>query len=56
MKDRSTKRVVIAGCRNYNNYDEAKPYIDFCLSNIRKESEIVIVSFYKLRTRKKYSH
>ena len=44
MKDSSTKRVVIAGCRNYNNYDEAKPYIDFCLSNIRKESEIVIVS------------
>ena len=39
-----TKRVVIAGCRDYNNYDEAKPYIDFCLSNIRKENNIVIVS------------
>ncbi len=38
------KRVVIAGCRDYNNYDEAKKYIDFCLSNIRKENEIVIVS------------
>lgn len=38
------KRVVIAGCRDYNNYDEAKPYIDFCLSNIRKENNIVIVS------------
>ena len=38
------KRVVIAGCRNYNNYDEAKCYIDFCLSNIRKENDIVIVS------------
>ena len=24
-----TKRVVIAGCRDYNNYDEAKNYIDF---------------------------
>ena len=39
-----TKRVVIAGCRDYNNYDEAKPYIDYCLSNIRKENNIVIVS------------
>ena len=39
-----TKRVVIAGCRDYNNYDEAKNYIDFCLSNIRKENNIVIVS------------
>ena len=38
------KRVVIAGCRDYNNYDEAKAYIDFCLSNIRKENNIVIVS------------
>lgn len=38
------KRVVIAGCRYYHNYGEAKPYIDFCLSNIRKENEIIIVS------------
>ena len=38
------KRVVIAGCRNYNNYDEAKEYIDFCISNIRKENDIIIVS------------
>lgn len=38
------KRVVIAGCRDYNNYAEAKSYIDFCLSNIRKENNIVIVS------------
>ena len=39
-----TKRVVIAGCRDYKNYDEAKLYIDFCLSNIRKENNIIIVS------------
>lgn len=38
------KRVVVAGCRNYNNYDEAKLYIDFCLSDIRKENNIIIVS------------
>ena len=38
------KHIVIAGCRNYNNYDEAKKYIDFCLSNIRNEHHIIIVS------------
>lgn len=38
------KRVVIAGCRDYNNYNEAKEFIDFCTCNIRKENEIVIVS------------
>ncbi|MBR6743577.1 MAG: DUF2493 domain-containing protein [Clostridia bacterium] len=38
------KRVVIAGCRDYSNYEQAKPYIDFCLSNIRKEHKIIIVS------------
>ena len=38
------KRIVIAGCRDYNNYDEAKPYIDYCLSNVRQENNIVIVS------------
>lgn len=43
-KELPTKRVVIAGCRDYNNYDESKIYIDFCLSNIRKENDIVIVS------------
>ena len=38
------KRVVIAGCRNYNNYTQARQYIDLCLSNIRKEHDIIIVS------------
>lgn len=38
------KRIVIAGCRNYNNYEEAKKYIDFCISNIRKENKIIIIS------------
>lgn len=38
------KRVVIAGCRDYNNYGEAKTYIDFCLSNVKEENEIIIVS------------
>ncbi len=43
-KEMPIKRVVIAGCRDYDNYDEAKEYIDFCLSNIRIENEIIIVS------------
>ncbi len=38
------KRIVIAGCRDYTNYGEAKKYIDFCISNIRKENEIIIIS------------
>ncbi len=38
------KRVIIAGCRDYDNYDEAKPYIDFCLSNIKEENNIIILS------------
>ena len=38
------KRVVVAGCRDYDNYDEAKKYIDYCLSEIRKENEIIIIS------------
>ena len=31
------KRVAVAGCRHYENYDEAKEYIDFCISEIRKK-------------------
>ena len=43
-KNLPTKRVVIAGCRNYTNYDEAKAYIDHCLSRMREENTIIIVS------------
>lgn len=39
-----TKRVVIAGCRDYNNYDEAKEYIDFYISRIKKEYTLIFVS------------
>ena len=38
------KRIVIAGSRDYNNYDEAKEFIDSCLIDINKENEIIIVS------------
>lgn len=38
------KRVVIAGCRNYFDYAQAKKYIDLCLKNIRKQFTIIIIS------------
>ncbi len=38
------KRIVIAGCRDYNNYDEAKEFIDVCLNDIKKDNEIIILS------------
>lgn len=43
-KNRPTKRVVVAGCRHYTNYEEAKAFIDRCIKNLRKENTIVIVS------------
>lgn len=38
------KRVVVAGCRDYNNYQEAKEFIDFCIQNVRKEHDLIFVS------------
>ena len=38
------KKVIIAGCRDYNNYDEAKEYIDFCISRIKKEYTLIFLS------------
>ena len=38
------KRVVVAGSRSFTDYVQAKKYMDFCISNIRKENEIIIVS------------
>ena len=38
------KRVVIAGCRDYENYQQAKEFIESCLSEIQKQAEIIIVS------------
>lgn len=38
------KRIVVAGCRYYNNYGEAKEYIDFCISRIREKYTLVFLS------------
>ena len=43
-KERNLIKVVIAGCRDYDNYEEARRYIDFCLSRIRKTNDIIIIS------------
>lgn len=40
----NVKRVVIAGCRDYKNYEQAKEFIDLCLSEIKNQDEVVIVS------------
>ena len=40
----ATKKIVIAGCRNYTNYEEAKSFINNCISNVRKDNTIIIIS------------
>lgn len=44
MADIPIKRIVIAGCRDYNNYDEAKKHIDEYISDIKKDNTIIILS------------
>ncbi len=38
------KRIVIAGCRDYTDYDEAKKYIDFCISRIKNQYTLIFLS------------
>ena len=38
------KRIVIAGCRDYGNYEEAREYIDFCISKINEKYTLIFVS------------
>ncbi len=37
-------RVVIGGCRNFNNYTYFKKYVDIYLTNIKIYADIVILS------------
>lgn len=39
-----TKRIIIAGCRDFENYNLAKEYIDFCISNLKKNYELIFMS------------
>lgn len=38
------KRIVIAGCRDYENYEEAETFINKCIADIKFNNTIVIVS------------
>ena len=38
------KRVVVAGCRWYENYEEACEFIDLCIENIKEDNEIIFIS------------
>lgn len=44
MGGRMEKRILVAGCRFYENYQEAEAYIDFCLQNINKAAALIFVS------------
>lgn len=44
MGDSMIKRIVVAGCRDYSNYSEAKEYIDLCISRIRKNNVLIFMS------------
>lgn len=39
-----TKKIVVSGCRDYNNYEEAKRYIGVCISRIKLEYNLIFVS------------
>lgn len=38
------KRIAVVGCRDYENYSEAKPYIDFCIDRIKRKYTLIFVS------------
>ncbi len=37
-------KIVVAGCRDFADYETAKNYIDFCISEIKDSSEIIFIS------------
>lgn len=37
------KRIVVAGSRDYNNYSDAKEYIDLCISEIKNKYTLIFV-------------
>lgn len=36
--------MVIAGCRNYHNYKEARQYIEYCIREIKNRYSLIFVS------------
>lgn len=52
-------KIVIGGCRYFNDYSVFKSYVDFCLSNIKTKGELIILSGHCLGTdlmAEKYSY
>ena len=39
-----TKRIVVAGCRDFHDYELAKEYIEQSISEIRHEHELIFLS------------
>lgn len=37
-------KVAVAGCRTYTDYEEAKEFIDNCISPYKQDSTVVILS------------
>lgn len=38
------KRIVVAGCRDYEDYDGAKAYIEMCIKQIREKYTLIFLS------------
>ena len=38
------KKIVVAGCRNYNNYEEARGYISDCIGDIKDRYTLIFIS------------
>ena len=38
------KRIIIAGCRDYTDYDEAKAYIEMCIKKIKERYTLIFLS------------
>lgn len=38
------KKIVVAGSRDFKNYNVAKEYIDFCISEIRRTNTLIFMS------------
>lgn len=38
------KRIVVAGSRDYEDYENAKAYIEMCIKSLRKEHTLIFLS------------
>lgn len=38
------KRIIVAGCRDYENYDDAKEYIEMCIKKIKEKYTLIFLS------------